>query len=167
MENVWRERLGEPDLRLMGFQLWVHGPEDVDPRPYEDWLRVTAHCGAQGASVWASGEMIQLSDVVRWVEQTEQLHQTVSGAAELAPLEPNLSVVLLPDKSGHIAMAVEITPNHMTQRHRFEFECDQSYLPEFIRQGRALVQRLCGRPAPPTSAELPDPGDARRAPVQS
>jgi len=39
-------------------------------------------------------------------------------------------------------MVVEITPDHLTQRHRFEFTLDQSYLPPFIGQLRALAGRF-------------------------
>lgn len=46
--------LGEPDLSLAGFQLWVHGPDRVDARPFYSWLNATAHCGAGGASVWVT-----------------------------------------------------------------------------------------------------------------
>ena len=46
-------RLGKPDLRVAGFQLWVHGREFPDAQDEWDgnWLRLTAHCGeAAGAS---------------------------------------------------------------------------------------------------------------------
>ena len=48
--------LGEPALRIAGFQLWVHGYQFPDSNDYWDgnWLRVTVHCGAAGASVCAS-----------------------------------------------------------------------------------------------------------------
>ena len=44
---------GEPDLKLAGFQLWVHGRRFPESGGYYDgnWLRVTARCGASGASV--------------------------------------------------------------------------------------------------------------------
>ena len=45
--------LGVPDLKLAGLQLWVHGREFPESEDADDgnWLRVTAHCGASGASV--------------------------------------------------------------------------------------------------------------------
>lgn len=138
----YQQHLGEPDLRLADLQLWVHGPEVVDPQPYEDWLRVTVHCGGQGASVWVSGEILQYRDLRDWLGQTEALYHELRGVARLDPLEPNLSVALSADHTGGIAVSVEITPDHMNQQHRFSFALDQSYLPEFLAQGRRLLNRL-------------------------
>lgn len=152
--NRHAPHLGEPDLRLAGFQLWVHGPPVVDPRPYEDWLNVTAHCGAGGASVWTSGEILQLGDVALWLKQTEEMHRTLSGAARLSPLEPWLSVLLTIDGTGKVEMEVEITPDPRNQRHRFTFSLDQSYLPAFLAQGRRLMARIHTEPAP---GAWPDP----------
>jgi len=137
-----QQHLGEPDLRLGDLQLWVHGPEVVDPRPYEDWLRATVHCGEQGASVWVSGEILQYRDLRDWLDQTEALYRELRGVARLDPLEPNLSIVLSADHTGGIAVSVEITPDHLSQQHRFSFALDQSYLPEFLAQGRRLLNRL-------------------------
>ena len=61
------DELGEPILKVLGFQLWVHGRQFEQATDYEDgnWLRVTAHCGAAGASVWATGSILQAQDVLR------------------------------------------------------------------------------------------------------
>jgi len=40
-------KLGMPDLKLEGLQIWIHGRQFPDAADYWDgnWLRVTAHCG--------------------------------------------------------------------------------------------------------------------------
>ncbi len=144
----YEERLGEPDLKLAGFQLWVHGWESSSPKPDEDWLNVTAHCGAHGASVWASGAILQRGDLAGWMENAGFLHRELSGRAGLVPLEQNLSVILHVDRSGGIEMVVEITPDPRNQQHRFEFDIDQTYLPPFLKQGKKLLDRY----PPPASS---------------
>jgi hypothetical protein len=37
-------------------------------------------------------------------------------------------------------MEVSITPDHMTQRHGFQFNIDQSYLLPFIKQCQSLLE---------------------------
>jgi hypothetical protein len=37
-------------------------------------------------------------------------------------------------------MRVQITPDHMTQEHRMDFEIDQSYIPSLIAQCRAIIE---------------------------
>ena len=136
--------LGPPALRLAGLQLWIHGRQFPDAHDHWDgnWLNVTAHCGAQGASVWASGSIIMVSDLGRWAAQCEKLYETGQGEAALQPCEPNLSVSLrASDRLGHINMRVEITPDHMTQQHRIDFEVDQSYLPPLLAQCRAIMAK--------------------------
>jgi hypothetical protein len=135
--------LGPPALKVVGLQLWIHGRQFPDSQDYWDgnWLNATAHCGANGASVWASGAIIMVSDVVRLLVECEALYQSRDGEALLQPLEPNLLVTLRSsDRCGHILMRVEITPDHMTQEHRMDFEIDQSHLPSLMAQCRAIIE---------------------------
>ncbi len=136
------DSLGTPALKLIGFQLWIHGRQNPEAQDFDDgnWLNVTAHCGVNGASVWVSGAIVMVSDIARWATQCKTLYQTGQGEAVLQPCEPNLLVTLRSsDQIGHILMRVEITPDHMTQEHRIDFEIDQSYLPSLITQCRAIV----------------------------
>jgi hypothetical protein len=137
------EQLGPPALKIAGFQLWVYGSQFPDAHDYDDgnWLNVVAHCGANSASVWASGAIVMVTDLGRWSEQCEALYQNQRSEAILSPIEPNLCVTLrTTDRLGHILLRVEITPDHMTQEHRFDFEIDQSYLPRLLAQCRAIFQ---------------------------
>jgi len=135
------DELGEPTLKVVGFQVWVHGRErplsaDDDE---DNWLRVTAHCGSSGASVWASGSILEAQDIVRLRHGCERLERGSVAVAELVSAEPNLNVSIRPtDSLGHFEMRVEITPALGQQEHVFIFELDQSYLPEIVRQCRAF-----------------------------
>jgi hypothetical protein len=136
--------LGPASLKIAGFQLWVHGreyPEATDP--YDgNWLRVTAHCGASGASVWTEGSILMTSDLQGWAEHCDALYDGRATEATLSPLEPNLEVKLqATDRVGHIKMIVKVTPDHMTQEHEFQFEVDQSYLPTLAAQCRDVIRK--------------------------
>lgn len=136
------DSLGTPALKFVGLQLWIHGRQFPEAQDFWDgnWLNVTAHCGANGASVWASGAIVMVSDIAHWATQCEALYESGQGDASLQPCEPNLLVTLRSsDQIGHILMRVEITPDHITQKHRIDFEIDQSYLPSLITQCRAIV----------------------------
>ncbi len=135
--------LGLPSLKIAGFQLWVHGREFPDSDDYWDgnWLNITAHCGAQGASVWVSGAIITTMDIAMFLRKCERLRDEVTGEAGIQPVEPNLEVLLqATDRLGHIRMRVQITPDHMSQRHEMTFEIDQSFLPEIITQCKAIIE---------------------------
>lgn len=137
------DALGPPALEVAGFQLWIHGRESPDAHDYWDgnWLNVTAHCGGNGATVWTSGAIVMVSDLARWTMALESLYESGSGEAIFQPYEPNLWVCLRPsDRLGHLRLRVQITPDQMTQEHRFDFEIDQTYLPPLIRQCRAILQ---------------------------
>jgi hypothetical protein len=59
------EQLGPPSLHLKAFQFWVHGrqfPEAQD-RWDGNWLNVTVHCGEAGASVWATGAILDTAQL--------------------------------------------------------------------------------------------------------
>jgi hypothetical protein len=135
-------KLGTPDLKLEGLQIWIHGRQFPDAADYSDgnWLRVTAHCGGSGASVFATGSIIHLSELDGWRVESEELLKNLSGEAKLACMEPALSVTLKAGSLGHITMDVSITPDHMRQRHWFQFEIDQSYLPLLVKQCQSILE---------------------------
>jgi len=149
------EELGAPDLKAAGLQLWIHGRQFPDSPDYYDgnWLRVTAHTGATGASVWASGAILMVPDLVRWADQCDALAKGESQDAQLAPMEPELKVrIRQVDHLGHLTMQVLITPDNLTQEHSFEFEIDQSYLAGIASQCRSIAD------AYPVRGEAPKDG---------
>jgi len=55
-------------------------------------------------------------------------------------MEPELGVALTAEGLGHITMVVAITPEHLSQTHRFTFTIDQSYLPPVIDSCRTILR---------------------------
>jgi hypothetical protein len=131
-------------LSIAGLSLWFHGRQFPESQQYWDgnWMNVTAYCWADGAEVRISGPFVHLSEVVRWAEESAQLHATLSGEANLACLEPELCVTLQAMSRGQIEMTVDITPDPHTQVHQFCFEIDQSYVPQLIRQCHGILEEF-------------------------
>ena len=137
------ESLGPPDMSLAGLRVWIHGREFPKTKDYwdGDWLTVTAHCGGEGADVWVGGAILHSPDLARWLGELEEMSRTLRGGARLASLEPELHVELEMGALGHVTVRVEITPNHLTQRHEFTFELDQTYLEPLLEDCRRAVRR--------------------------
>ncbi|HXG87099.1 MAG TPA: hypothetical protein VNJ02_02095 [Vicinamibacterales bacterium] len=138
------DALGPPGLQVAGLRVWVHEqPYAGSDEPYDaDWLTVTAQCSESGASVRIRGAFLTSSAFERLAVGCEQLHAHLAGRAWLASEELNLHVVLeTTDRLGHLTAVVAITPDHLTQEHRFEFQIDQTYLPEIAQQCRAILAR--------------------------
>lgn len=132
MSHPSPEQLGPPSVRLAAFQLWVHSRRFPDAQDQWDgnWLNVTVHCGQSGASVWATGAILDSVAFVRFREELEQMYNALSGEAVLESHEPNVKVrVTASDRAGHLNVRAEITPDNLAQSHWFDFEIDQSYLP--------------------------------------
>jgi hypothetical protein len=152
MEDV--ENYGKPALKIAGFQLWILGREFPDADDYYDgnWLRVTAHCGGQGAAVWTRGPLLMASDIEGFGVACEKLLSGENDDAVLNPLEPEFEVSLArSDSLGHFLSVISITPDHMTQEHRFEFEIDQTFVSEIITQCQNIVTTYPIRGVPPQS----------------
>jgi hypothetical protein len=135
--------LGESDLTVAGFQLWVHGRQFPESEDYYDgnWLLITAHCGARGARVWTKGAILLVTDIAQFANQCAAILRGDTRLAAIAPLEPELKISLeVADRLGHIRAQVEITPEYLVQAHWFEFEIDQSYLSGIIQQCSAILQ---------------------------
>lgn len=131
------ETLGEPALKIVGLQIWIHGRQFEDAMDVDDgnWLRVTAHCGAEGASVFAVGSILEVPDFLEWGQQAKLLLEGKANKAVLVTLEHELSArIETADPLGHLTLRVDITPDNLRQNHAFEFEIDQSYLPGLISQ---------------------------------
>ncbi|HZT57207.1 MAG TPA: hypothetical protein VFA21_01145 [Pyrinomonadaceae bacterium] len=139
----YAEDLGAPDFKLAGLQVWIHGRQFPDADDYWDgnWLNVTARCSSSGADVLTSGPILHAPDLTRWLAALEEMGRTLSGGADLVSLEPELSVEMKMETLGHVAVKVEITPDHMTQEHTFRFEVDQSYLKPLIEDCRRVVAK--------------------------
>jgi hypothetical protein len=142
--------LGEPDFQLAGLRIWIRGRQFPASDDYWDgnWLTVTAHCGARGASVWASGPIIHLSEIAVFLQGAEAMHTSLEGEAVLSCMEPELSVTLNAEGLGRMTMVVNITPDHVSQAHRFTFAIDQSFLPQVLRSCRTILQQypITGQP---------------------
>jgi hypothetical protein len=143
------EDYGPPALKIAGFQLWVHGRERPGAAGEDgDWLRVSAHCGARGASVWAEGSIIMLSDIVSLRNGCRGMLDGLVDEAAMSPLEPELALSIKTiDGLGHAELVVEITPDHLRQSHRFEFEIDQSYLQTVVDECDTIIRRQTSSPA--------------------
>jgi hypothetical protein len=138
----YANKLGPPQIRLEGLQIWVHSRQFPEATDYWDgnWINVTVHCGAKGADVWTSGAIIHLPEIKGWADACEQMYKTLSGEAKLDCMEPELSIEMKMREQGHIEMEVYITPDHLIQEHRFRFEIDQSYLTELVNGCRAVLE---------------------------
>lgn len=138
-----QDNLGEPALKVAGFQLWIHGrqyPEAADSGD-GNWLQVTACCSASGASIWVDGSIVEVSDIANFGSQCATMLRGLSSSAVLDPVEPELKISLeVADRVGHIRAEVEITPDHLVQYHKMYFEIDQSYLAGIIQQCSAIVR---------------------------
>jgi hypothetical protein len=139
------ESLGTPSLEMAGFQLWIHSRQFPESNDHWDgnWLNVSAHCGAAGASIWACGSIITTMDIEGFSTACERLHERMADGATIDPAEPNLHVSLrATDGLGHIKMLVQITQDHMSQKHELSFEIDQSYLPEIVSQCHTILEKF-------------------------
>lgn len=114
-----------------------HRREFPDSKEYYDanWLCVTARYETSAAKVEAEGPILGTWDIERFRNECALLYQGETSQASLDPLEPNLKVVFKQsDPLGHLDGIVAISPDHLNQSHRFQFEIDLTYLPAIIAQ---------------------------------
>lgn len=140
--NSYTNQLGEPDLELAGLKLWIHGYQYRDVDDYWDgnWLSATAFCSENGATVLINGSFIRTTEIDDWQRAVEKLRTRLEGEARLECMEPELAVTLKGASLGAVEMQVEITPDHLTQEHKFTFSIDQSYLDPLSTQCARLLQ---------------------------
>jgi hypothetical protein len=126
--------VSEPDFKLGGFSLWVRDRQFPGNSDYWDanWLIVRAEMRASGAIVEVEGPILHIPEIVRFRDELSSLNETLSGSAQLLPMEPELRLTLTAQSLGHVSVDLSITPDHLNQTHTFEFGTDQSYLPMLL-----------------------------------
>jgi hypothetical protein len=132
-----------PSLVLGGLKVWVLDkafPESVEWFD-GNWLQVRAECNAPGATVTANGPLLTAEDIGRLLSGMEAMQRGGSSAG-MSPLEPNLAVSLTGSSKGRLRIDVRITPDSMTQEHRFFFDADMAYLEGPIEQCREILRRF-------------------------
>jgi len=124
--------------------IWVHGYQYPDALDEWDgnWLRVTARCVATGATVEVSGAILDTVGVQTFQRELTAIHETFQGKAVLGSVEPELSVeVQAVGHAGQLEAAIEITPEHLHQAHRFVVALDQSYLAAVVLGCQRVIAR--------------------------
>jgi hypothetical protein len=134
----------EPDLKLAGLSLWATAREFEQSDDFWDgnWLKVRARVEAPGSYVETVGPWVRSDELARFSDQLTTLVRDLKGTAELDCIEPMLSAKVEIGVRGEVTVTVEITPDHLTQRHWFEFSIDQSYLTETLSGCRRLLARI-------------------------
>jgi hypothetical protein len=127
----------------------MHGRQFPESMDYWDgnWLRATAYCTYADSTVRVHGSIIHLGEVVGLLRSCERLYQTLDGRAGLDCIEPSLRVELVAETGGHIRVAISITPDHMSEAHRFTDGFDQTYLPPVIAACKRIIERYPVREA--------------------
>ena len=143
MDNSELETLGDPDIKIGGLRLWVHGRQFPQSEDYWDgnWLCVTAYCVYPHSMVRAHGSFIHLGELVVLLRECEHLYQTLQGHAGLRCTEPNLNVELSAESGGRISLKLAITPDNLTESHCFTDSIDQSYLPPVIAGCKSVLTK--------------------------
>lgn len=140
--NRYLNDLGKPHVELAGLKLWVHSYQYRNTDDYDDanWLNATAICSEKGATVLVEGAFVRTTEIFAWQRAVEELAVNLVGEARLECLEPEVAVTLKGEPLGSVEMQVQITPDQLTQEHRFTFAIDQSYLTPLASQCASLLK---------------------------
>jgi hypothetical protein len=116
----------EPDFRFCGLSMCVDARQFPNASDYWDgnWLMLRVRMEAHGAHVECAGPILMTADIERFRDQLVAMADTLTGDATLAGLEPDLNMVLKMGQRGHVVGVVEITPDQLSQQHRFQVEAD-------------------------------------------
>lgn len=144
MAEIDFRTLGAPDIRIADLSLWIRRREFPDATDYWDgnWLDTTARYRCPGADVWTVGPFLRTTELQGFLTACAELHRSLSGEACLDCIEPTLRVTLTGDSLGHISVFVSLRPEHLTQRHEFKDEIDQTFLPDIMTACRNVLERF-------------------------
>ncbi len=134
----------KPDIAVGGLSIWINHRQFETSTDFWDgnWVYAKAEFKSPDSWVRVTGSFLHLSDILHWLPELESMNKDLKGKATLHPMEPNLSVTMEMDSTGHIDVKVEITPDFIYERHEFNLQIDQSHLPKLIQDIKDLQSRL-------------------------
>jgi hypothetical protein len=135
------EALGDADLEIASFRLWIHGRQFPDSTDYWDgnWLRVTAYCTCPDAVVRVHGSIVRIDEVVGLLHDCERMNETLKGEAALSCMETQIDVTMKARWNGGIDVRITLTPDPIKPGHVFDDATDQSRLSAIIAQCQAVI----------------------------
>jgi hypothetical protein len=143
----------EPDIKLAGLSLWVVSRQFPECDDYWDgnWLNVLVRVEANRATVSASGPIIRIDELAAFHNELSILHRDLTGVAELHCIEPGLGLKVSCSHTGQVEVVIDVTPDHLTQSHQFQFSVDQSYLISILEDSANILSAYPQRGSPVTS----------------
>ncbi|WP_158903599.1 hypothetical protein [Burkholderia sp. L27(2015)] len=138
------DELGDADLRIGGFSLWVHGRQFPEAIDYWDgnWLLVTACYICPDAAVVAHGSFVRLDEISSLADGCRRLYRTLAGEAGLHCLEPNLDITVAAKGLGHFDLRIALTPDQVNQQHLFKQQFDQTLLSSIIASCDVILEQF-------------------------
>ena len=132
--NNPESELRKADLCIETFELWILGRQFPSSEDYWDgnWLDVLARCSGESSMVETGGSILHLSELQKFLNESKQMYNTLSGKAHLDCMEPNINLKIGMKNRGQCELFVSITPDHLYEKHSFIFDLDQTYLPPLI-----------------------------------
>jgi L-fucose mutarotase/ribose pyranase (RbsD/FucU family) len=132
--NNYESELRKADLCIETFELWILGRQFPSSEDYWDgnWLDVLARCSGESSMVETGGSILHLSELQKFLNESKQMYNTLSGKAHLDCMEPNINLKIGMKNRGQCELVVSITPYHLYEKHSFIFDLDQTYLPPLI-----------------------------------
>ena len=143
----------DPDVKLAGLSLWALSREFPESDDYWDgnWIHILARVEASGAQVEVQGPYVRSDELAAFQDQLVTMHRDLKGIAELRCLEPSLKAKVTCSSLGHMEVAIDITPDHLSQSHHFVFGIDQTYLAAALAGCRRVLERFPVKAAPGVS----------------
>ena len=137
--------LDDPDFILGPLKISIDGYQFPDATDYwgANWLLIIAEIDIPGqAWVRATGPFIMNAELARFRDEMEMIYDQLDGQAGLWTIEPELRIALESKNNGLITAEIDITPDNMTQEHKFFVDLDQSHLPLAISQLNTILERF-------------------------
>jgi len=129
--------------------LWILGyayPQALDG-PDANLYSVNLQTRLEGALVEVHGNILRAPELTAFLDQLEQLNRRLTGSARLERLEPNLKLnVETASKTGLLNVVVGVTPDQLSQSHKFIFSIHQPALQPCISDCRTILARYPARP---------------------
>ncbi len=143
MNESFLDRLGSPDIKIAGLEIWIHGREFPHLDDYWDgnWMIVTVRCSNKENSICITGPFIHLNEIITWLAELVRLSTTLEGEASLDCMEPDLSVTIKAEKPDHITMEVILDPHDSEHEYYFMFPITENDLSLLIFNCRKILQQ--------------------------
>jgi hypothetical protein len=134
----------EDYIKIENLTITVFGYSYLESSDYWDgnWINVNVYYKSGISEVSIKGDFLHLTEIDLFMNDCKKVLSGETNVITLPTMENNLQLSLMMNLMGQISGEIVLSSNDMKEKHEYEINIDQSYLPEIMKQCESVLLKF-------------------------